>query len=382
MRPLPTPLRRPARVVASAAAATLLTTTIAGAQTLVDTCGQQLDGDGILLADLDCSAAPLPSVTFTKSARLLMTGNSIIGEVASTARRLEIVGPGTITGPGNGIRSDGSLLHGSQVIVRGVTILGNDLHGIVAAPVAGTRSSVHAIGCTIGGNGGHGIEVLAVGACPGRGCAPVEKLRVEDSVVNGNGLSGVSASSIDIRGSSINFNTVHGIHVATQDLNRKLRLSDRTAVAGNGDSGIYLDSWSKVTVRLRDSDVGDNPIGINDRSGDRMRLKLKDTNLSQNEIGISTGGNDPEARKKVTVNGGVIVSSQRSGIVSTGTEVRVTVKNAMLKDGGTAAECGVTEACADLDTATPPRLRSATCETSHVNGSGIPGTSWGLCSLD
>ena len=53
------------RVVAIGAIAGLLIAGSAVAQVVVDTCGQELADDGILTADLDCSAAPLPSVIFT-----------------------------------------------------------------------------------------------------------------------------------------------------------------------------------------------------------------------------------------------------------------------------------------------------------------------------
>jgi hypothetical protein len=62
---------------------------------------------------------------------------------------------------------------------------------------------------------------------------------------------------------------------------------------------------------------------------------------------------------------------------------KLTVKATMLSGNGLDATCGVTQACADVGSSTEPRLdASSVCGTSYVSGSGMPGSSWGICTLD
>ena len=63
--------------------------------------------------------------------------------------------------------------------------------------------------------------------------------------------------------------------------------------------------------------------------------------------------------------------------------VRVAVADTTVTGNGTSADCGTTVVCADLDTDLVPRLDPrSTCDSSHVYGSGLPGSSWGVYALD
>lgn len=365
---------------------TVLAGATARAQTIIDTCGQTLDGDGVLMADLDCSAAALPSITFTRNATLLLNGHTITGEVLSQAAKLEVTGPGTITGPGYGILGQPTLtaVHGSKVTVQSVDVSGNELEGIFVT-TGGSRVSAIVIDSSVTGNGRRGIWAGATAICPWLGCDPAEKVYVEGSTVSNNAASGIEASSIDVRSSVITFNGLHGIYIHDQALNRKLRLSD-SDVSDNGDSGIYVDSFSRARLLIANSSISRNPTGIDDHSGFHVSMKLKAASLDANGIGIRTEMNPvvgEKRRKKLRIVDSAIVNSELGGIIATGSEVFVTLKRTTVSGSGGAVECGVTASCADLDTDVLPALKpGVVCGTSHVYSSGIPGTSWGICTDD
>jgi len=365
-----------------AVAAGLLFSASAHAQVVVDTCGQSVDGDAALTADLDCSAAPLPSVTFTKNATFSLGGHTLTGQVSSVAARLEVVGPGTITGPGYGIAAEGNNQHGGNLIVRSVDVSGNTLDGVVAFG-GGQTASAQVIDSTVGSNGRRGVWVLATATCPKQGCDPLAKVRVEGSTIVGNGLSGIEASSIDVRSSTITSNALHGIYVYLKAANRKLRLSD-SDVSDNGDAGIFVDSYARAKLLIRSSSISRNPTGIRDVATSPVRMRLKGVSLDENDTGIRTAENSTiEPPKKVLMLDSSITNSRYSAIVAVDNTVFVTLKRSTLSGSATAPACGVTEACADLDTDTLPLVKAGTaCETSHVRDSGIPGTSWGVCAND
>jgi hypothetical protein len=353
----------------------------AHAQIVVDTCGQSVAGDAVLMADLDCSAAALPSVTFTKNATFTLGDHTLTGQISSIASKLEVLGPGVVTGPGYGIAAEGNDLHGGKVTVRSVDVTGNELDGIVAFGI-GRSAAATAIDCSITGNGGSGVWVAAGPICPALGCDPLEKARVDGCTVSGNAKSGIRASKIDVRSSTISSNGEHGVHIVKQDSSRKLRLSD-SDVSDNTQDGVFIDFWSRAKVLVRSSVISRNAMGIHDVAGDRAVIKLKEATLEENGTGVRTGANTPEYRKKVLVLDSSILGSATSGIVSTGDESFVTVKRSTLAGAGTAPECGVSEACADLDSDTLPVVKSgAACESSHVRSSGFPGSSWGVCTND
>ena len=375
---------------ASTAVAVALITVLAGAtaraQTIIDTCGQTLDGDGVLMADLDCSAAALPSITFTQNATLRLNGYTITGEVLSQAAKFEVIGPGTITGPGYGILGEPTLaaVHGSKVTVQSVNVSDNELEGI-SVVAGGHRVSAVVIDSSVTGNGRRGIWAVATAICAKLGCDPAEKVLVEGSIVSGNAASGIEASSIDVRSSVIASNGLHGIYLHNKSVNRKLRLSD-SEVSDNGDSGIYVHTVSRARLLIKSSSISRNATGINDQSWFHMSMKLKGASLDANGIGIRSDMTlvaNQTPRKKLRILDSTIVNSERGGIRATYNETFVTLKRTMVANSGGAAECGVIASCADLDTDVLATLKpGAVCGTSHVYSSGIPGTSWGICTND
>ena len=73
----------------------------------VTSCGQTVDGEGVLTADLDCSATTGPAVFLERGSRLELSGFTLLGNeigVQCAVGRCTIEGPGTIrraAGPAN-----------------------------------------------------------------------------------------------------------------------------------------------------------------------------------------------------------------------------------------------------------------------------------------
>ena len=59
------------------------------------------------------------------------------------------------------------------------------------------------------------------------------------------------------------------------------------------------------------------------------------------------------------------------------------LKNTAVANNDSGADCGTTASCADLMTCKRPKVGvGASCETSYVIDSGLPGDDWGVCSAD
>lgn len=354
---------------------------IAAAQVVVDTCGQQLADDGILMADLDCTAAPDPVIHFTASGTLFLNGFTLSGSAAGSVRRIDVVGPGTITGPGVGVSAGGTFLHGGQVTVTDADISGNAGDGVVATGNGG-RAHARVRDSTVSNNGGFGVSVSTTSTCPFLNCAPQEKVTIERSTISGNGTAGVYGSTIKIKDSTMTFNAGSGVQVKTNDANRKLRISHST-MDDNGGAGVRLQNWRNLRVAISDSSLSRNGIGLQDGSGFRTNIKLKRCTIDFNGIGIVGGAAGPEDRTKLTLKDTDVLGNARSGIRTNGDSITVTILVSRIFGSATDASCGVTEACADLETSLLPNisLRSA-CDTSLISGSGIPGTTWEICAND
>jgi hypothetical protein len=288
-----------------------------------------------------------------------------------------------ITGPGDGIYSEGSVLHGPHILViDGAEISGNAGAGILVAANAGNRPSVTIKGASVANNGSSGIALSTSAACPFLGCIPPSKLRARSATITGNGGSGLSASNVSIRDSTITGNLA-GVTLPSEYIQRKLSVRD-SAIDDNTINGIRIGSGGKAKVKLVRSSVSGSESGILDQTRDeRSKVKLVETTLEGNGYGYhaetaasgSAAGGFGAVRSEIS-------QSSFSGVFAP-PGVQVKLANTAVAQSGGGTDCGVTVACADLDTGELPRLTgSATCDSSHVYGSGLPGMTWGVCALD
>ena len=178
----------------------------------VTACGQEVQGSGILVADLDCSAEPDEAVKL--AGRLFLGGFTLTGNPAHEVVRCKIgrcgiTGPGTITGGSDGVRSDRSAR-----IDAGAVITGNAGDGVSTDVSAKVRDA------TVSGNGGDGVRSKT-------------KATVLRSTVTGNAGDGIRADgSVSLKQSTVSLNGGNGVD---SDLTAKAALSN---VLDNGFDGV------------------------------------------------------------------------------------------------------------------------------------------------
>jgi len=304
----------------------------ATAQIELTACGQDVDSaDGILLNDLDCPASEAFGLVAT-TGRIFLDGHTITGATVGIAcSACTIVGPGTITGAvEDGIRSN---LTGAKVTIEGVTVTDNGDRGVTAT-----------------------------------------RVRVRDSVVTNNGGEGLKGRSVHARGSTVMGNGDNGVD------SRKAKISD-SLISGN-DVGIH----AGVTRVVRSSVDANQRDGVFVNNGtDRVRFVAVDSTFVDNgHTGIAV---DWRA-KRIKTKRVVISGNGRSGIrawpdVGSGCETRVQLDDATFANNDVDPACSITELCVDVDSCREPKTKApVVCSTSHVGHSGMPGTNWGICSLD
>jgi hypothetical protein len=132
------------------------------------------------------------------------------------------------------------------------------------------------------------------------------------------------------------------------------------AITGNGQEGVEAGS-----VEIRDSTITGN--GYSGIRADRS-VKVRDSVITGNAYSGAVVG--------VLDYIGHGMFECRKG--------RMSIGDSTITGNGLGADCGVSWACADLESCPKaPKLRGAvTCDTSLVNGSGLPGESWNICTLD
>jgi len=373
-----------ARLCAVASASAALSLAVpARAQTILDSCGQTVGGDVVLAADLDCSGASEPWVTFEASGILSLGGHTFSGTVRAPVQGLKVVGPGTVTGPGDGIYAQGDTLHGPHVVVSdGAEIAGNEGIGVYVDAIPGNRPSVMVIGASISDNGSNGIVVSTHSACPALNCIPPGKIRVREAVLSGNGGYALSASNVAIQSATITGNGA-GVNMQFEYIGRKLGIKDST-IDDNVGAGITMQAGAKAKLKVVRSSVSRNATGILDNTyGERSTVTLRDAVLDANGYGHRAA-----PRAAADVHGRLnLVRSQVSRStfsgISTPPDVMVKLNATSVLDSGADPQCGISVECFDLDTGVPPRLSpTAACGTSHVFDSGLPGQTWSLCSAD
>jgi hypothetical protein len=189
----------------------------ASAQTVVTTCGQEVSGDVVLAADLDCTGVELGLVI--NGGKLAMNGHSISNandENVRCTKPCTIVGPGLITGAlWFGVNALETSVHMQQVDVTNCHVGGVqawkkcvlDGPATISGNGVGVRGgkSVKANNVTITGNQGPAIDVASikpVGAAVVKGCtitgngsgiSAQSRVKVTDSTITGNGVFGASA---------------------------------------------------------------------------------------------------------------------------------------------------------------------------------------------
>lgn len=195
----------------------------AGAPIPVTTCGQDVQGTGQLTADLDCSASADEAVKL-KGTLLLggftLTGNPGFDVVRCVSGACRVVGPGSVTGGANGIRSDvGARVEGYA------NVFGNADDGVR------TEKTVKISGANVSANGGDGVRSKGAAVLKG-------------AIANGNDGSGVRTDGVaNVQGTALLLNGEDGIHS-----DKVAKVSKSSQVESNG-----LDGVRGLKVQLKDS---------------------------------------------------------------------------------------------------------------------------------
>jgi len=191
-----------------------LAATAASAQTMVTTCGQEVGGDVVLAADLDCTGVELGLVI--NGGNLAMNGHTIANandENVRCTRPCTIVGPGLITGAQwFGVNGLGTSVRIQQV----------DVTNCVRGGVQAWRTSVLEGPATISGNG-EGI----------RGGASV---RVDNMTITGNVGTGIAVANIAESGTLVVRNSTITGNARGVSAQRRVKVIDST-ITGNGTYG-------------------------------------------------------------------------------------------------------------------------------------------------
>jgi hypothetical protein len=154
-------------------------------------------------------------------------------------------------------------------------------------------------------------------------------------------------------------------------------LGGPATISGNG-TGIR----AGTVVKLRTMTLSGNDLGIDASNLDvRGHALVYDSTISGNRIGVSADLLVKTSNSSVTGNTQIGVNAGNTSCARKGL---ATIKGGTVTGNGTDPDCGTTVACADLATCgTAPHLAGgATCDHSYVNGSGIPGSDWDVCTLD
>jgi hypothetical protein len=150
----------------------------------------------------------------------------------------------------------------------------------------------------------------------------------------------------------------------------------RASIVDNGLAGIAMDGGASVRNRAR---LADTTIERNGGAGVSgvQNLRAARSSVSDNAThGISWDGSALVATLSETV----VANNGRHGIE--GASVRV-LRRSSLTGNGSDTACGVSTPCADVATVDRPLVDgTSACDVSYVSGSGLPGSSWGVCALD
>ena len=367
----------------------------AAAATL-DACGQTLSGALTLSADLDCpdtfgvwiqGGGTLDLAGFTLTAQLGVTCRGEIAPclVVSSVPGDMIVGVGgksgahgidawsslrvehvTVSGfGGHGVNSHG------RVTIEGSVVTNNQTRGVFAG------GDIRISNSTVSDNGGPGLDTNAM-----------QKIAVSDPTISGSGTNGIEgAGIITLDGAIVTGNAGDGIAPEGMPGSpAKVNAKDST-IAANGGDGVDFLAADPLQVQGRLSAANstfDGNVGDGVRGAGRTRLKGGGA-AGNGSAGVRTSSVDgcrvSLVVADVTGNGeyGAFLGDAEAPCPNG----RFKAQRSTLVGNDVSSDCGVTIACADIAAATLPNVvGDSTCEHSYVAGSGLPGSSWGVCGLD
>lgn len=239
----------------------------AGTPIPVTACGQQVQGTGQLAADLDCTGSGDEAVKLNGT--LLLNGFTVTGDAAFDVVRClagacRVVGPGTVTGGADGIRSDG----GARV-EAGAVVTGNAGDGLRTDKTAKVTEA------TVQGNGGDGVRSKGAAVLKG-------------ATVDGNGGTGVRTDgTANVQASTVQGNGEDGIHSE-----KVAKATKASQVKTNGFDGVR-----GLKVQLKDSEAtgnGTHPAcGVTDDCADlasEFRPKVQGTSTCGTSRDTELGG--------------------------------------------------------------------------------------------
>lgn len=418
---------------------------LALAQTTVDTCGQTYSGDGVLVADLDCSLFPGFAVVIDGKGTLDLAGFTLSATegVQCTANggctiHSSVVG-GTIEGQGLAGFLTG-VKYAANLVVSDITIRnfyrGTDGFGITASNVVFESNLATAIqhkefqgggkyvieDCVFLNNGEavRGVPVLPYatkaiirrstfsGNVAGPGMIRAMKLKFEDSTVSGT-VPGAAefprlleVAKAKIR--NVQFDNNDG--ALTMWDKSRWKLEDVTIT--NSLSDTWVLAGSPITAKLRadrfslDGAVGggltgrsmnlrDSTVANTGGTGvNAVNVKLQDSSVTGNAgagvrvVGIIiVSGKGVVKRSQVTGNGQFGVLADDDSMLNCSLNMTARIIDSTVTGNATDADCGTLIPCADVAGCDPIKISGTTiCDTSYQVLSGIPGTNWGICSLD
>lgn len=322
--------------------APIASASLAAAQVPVTTCGQTVD-DGVLVADLDCSASSENYAVYVEP------GGSV-----------DLAGF-TLTSAINGIACLGKCEIFSDAADG--TIVGGD--SMIAAS---GRLYVHDL-------------VLHAGSIQTQATGRLERVVIENGAPNATNATLVYAKiGLQIRDSIIrdSFGRIRcGWSGPDYKYTGRVRLKDVLIERGASDAE-EEPILSGTVLKVVDSAFADNVGWL--LAATRLTLRnstITGTNGARG-IGVSTSGISRLVDSTIT-------GSSKFGISSHA----ATLIRSDVTANGLGPACGVTEPCADIATFERPSLNSSSCDRSYVlgpneipQGGAVSGVDWDACAAD
>lgn len=360
-------------------------TAVAG-QTPVTTCGQVVSGNGVLLADLDCTGIVGPGVILTDHARLDLRTFTLSG------------------GDGDGVLCEGYCRVSGRDTSLGGTITGFTGDGVVGRSPVESSAQLRLYRINIRDNGGNGARVdeaegtvtvskSFIEGNDAAGLVSPQRMRVSRTLVSGNTLEGVRGAKVYVLDSTVEMNGI-GVDASNYlNLNHSdvldsvgdgIRLGAslqvfKAHITGNGDSGIVFSSvFGEAHVQFAEiSDNGLDGIRVDGPQPDRLRLELVFARHNGRHGVVANRLLLHQCRIDENAFHGVYMPPGMGACT-------LNIDQYSLVGNGTDASCGVSAACADIASCeTPANISShSVCGTSYDSASGFPGVSWGVCDDD
>jgi Right handed beta helix region len=350
----------------------------------VTACGQVVSGPATLVGDLDCTGMAGPAVRLLQSASLDLNGFTLSG------------------GDGDGVLCEDrckvlSALDGGTIS----GFAGDGVRGIVAAK---PYVSVTVSRTAVRDNAGYGVRIEAApdGAVNIRkseirdnlagGVSSVDRLTIAASTISGNQGDGAAGGHVQVRDSLVELNGTgvrasEFLKIDTCDIVDNVGdgidaahafKSQRMTNQRNGGTGLVLDSIDGP-AKVFFSEVSDNGLdGVTVTGPQSNKLLFRFAFIRRNaRYGISAR----DFRLSVSR----VDDNAFDGLhAEPGGDCVLRIDRFSTVGNGTDPSCGVSVACADIASCSPPvKLTPETmCDRSHDTSSGFPGTSWSICDDD